>query len=111
MQLEASALEPFLRSHPDAILVDVREAYEHAAGWAPAPAGKAARSVPLSRLAAQLEHWLAEEQAPLVFFCRSGKRSSLASACLRRLGYQQAWHLAGGMALGDAVLAPLALAA
>jgi rhodanese-related sulfurtransferase len=36
---------------------------------------------------------------PLVFFCRSGNRSTRAAQCLRRLGYAQAYDLAGGLAL------------
>jgi cysteine sulfinate desulfinase/cysteine desulfurase-like protein/rhodanese-related sulfurtransferase len=104
MRLSPAALEDFLLQHPDAILVDVRESYEHAAGEAPALAGKSARSVPLSRLVAQLPLWLAEARAPLVLFCRSGNRSGKAVACLRRLGYAQAWHVAGGLALDNGLL-------
>jgi cysteine sulfinate desulfinase/cysteine desulfurase-like protein/rhodanese-related sulfurtransferase len=98
MHLDRGALERFLGEHPDAVLVDVREAPEHAAG-APVFAGRAAQNVPLSRLAGQLPHWLQGEARPLVFFCRSGNRSAKAAQCLRQLGYAHAWHLAGGLAL------------
>jgi cysteine desulfurase len=98
MQLEAAALERFLLAHPAARLVDVREDYERAAG-APLPWARAALGVPLSRLTQHLSTWLHGEQHPLVFVCRSGKRSAKAAQCLRRLGYQNAWHLAGGLAL------------
>jgi len=99
MELDSAALEALLRQHPDACLVDVREAYEHAADSA-APMGRAALSVPLSRLAGEAANWLASErQPPLVFFCRSGKRSEKAVECMRRLGYRAAWHLEGGLAL------------
>ena len=111
MHLEAAALEAFLLSHPDAVLVDVREAYEHAAGSRATLGGRGALSVPLSRLAAHLDGWLRATPVPLVFFCRSGNRSAKAAACLRRLGYPTAWHVSGGMALGEAALTPLALAA
>jgi len=97
-ELDPPALERFLRSHPDALLIDVREAYEHAAGaggWQ----GRAAHSVPLSRLADRLAVWLRAEQRPLVFFCRSGGRSARAAACLQRLGYRNAWHVSGGLNL------------
>ena len=99
--LEAAALANFLLTHPDATLVDVREAYEHAVGGAPAWHGRTAESVPLSRLPHKLADWLRGEQRPLVFFCRSGVRSARAAQCLHRLGYQNAWHLAGGVALAS----------
>jgi cysteine sulfinate desulfinase/cysteine desulfurase-like protein/rhodanese-related sulfurtransferase len=98
MHLDRAALERFLGEHPDALLVDVREAPEHAAG-APLVAGRTAQNVPLSRLAGQLPQWLHGEARPLVFFCRSGNRSAKAAQCLRQLGYARAWHLAGGLAL------------
>jgi cysteine sulfinate desulfinase/cysteine desulfurase-like protein/rhodanese-related sulfurtransferase len=97
--LEPGALEQFLLTHPDATLVDVREAWEHAVCAAPAWSGRIAESVPLSRLPHKLAEWLRGEQRPLVFFCRSGARSAKAVQCLHRLGYRNAWHVAGGMAL------------
>ena len=102
VHLDGPALTALLRAHPDALLVDVREAYEHAA----CAAGMAALNVPLSRLAAWLPRWLAQPgAAPLIFFCRSGNRSTRAAECLRRHGYRQAYHLAGGVALAALPLA------
>ena len=106
MQLEAHGLERFFNDHPDALLIDVREAYEHAVAGTRQWHGRAVESVPLSRLADRLAVWLRADERPLVFFCRSGARSIKAAQCLRRLGYRNAWHVAGGVALG-AVL-PLA---
>jgi cysteine desulfurase len=101
MQLEPAALENFLLTHPDARLVDVREGYEHTVGGAPAWHGRSAESVPLSRLPHKMAEWLRGEQRPLVFFCRSGNRSARAAQCLHRLGYQNAWHVTGGVALAS----------
>jgi rhodanese-related sulfurtransferase len=39
-----------------------------------------------------------------VFFCRSGNRSARAASYLRELGYDNALHLGGGLALGAASL-------
>jgi cysteine desulfurase len=111
LPLDAAALPAFLRQHPDAILVDVREAYEHAACAGTVFEGCEVRSVPLSRLAGQVAAWLQQPQRPLVFFCRSGNRSARAAACLRRLGHTAAWQLNGGMAMADATRHPLAIAA
>jgi cysteine desulfurase len=109
--LDAQALEQFLVDHPDAVLIDVREPYEHAANGAPCCHGRVAESVPLSRLASRLHGWLDGEQRPLVFFCRAGNRSARAAQCAHRLGIANAWQMSGGLALGDAVLVPLAMAA
>ena len=111
LQLDAAALPAFLRQHPDAILVDVREAYEHAACAGTVCEGCEVCSVPLSRLAGQVAAWLQQPQRPLVFFCRSGNRSARAAACLRRLGHGAAWQLNGGMAMADATRHALAIAA
>jgi cysteine sulfinate desulfinase/cysteine desulfurase-like protein/rhodanese-related sulfurtransferase len=99
IELAPAALENFLRTHPDARLVDVREGYEHTVGGARDWHGRSAESVPLSRLPHKMAEWLRGEQRPLVFFCRSGNRSARAVQCLHRLGYQNAWHVAGGVAL------------
>ena len=106
MDLCAEELDAFLRQHTDALLVDVREPFERLAGSAPTSAGRTMLHVPLSRLVNQLGTWLHGTQPPLVFVCRSGNRSGKAASCLRRLGYRQAWHLAGGLALAgsDAAL-------
>jgi rhodanese-related sulfurtransferase len=106
MHLEPAALARFLATHPDARLIDVRESYEHAAGGLSGWPGEVL-SVPLSRLPQQLSEWLRGDHRPRVFFCRSGNRSARAAHCLHRLGYQNAWHVLGGVALAGA----LALAA
>jgi rhodanese-related sulfurtransferase len=76
----------------------VREAAEHAAGPI-ALHGHQAQSVPLSRLAEHAARLLQGERRPLVFICRSGNRSARAAQQLQRIGYTQAWHAAGGVAL------------
>jgi cysteine sulfinate desulfinase/cysteine desulfurase-like protein/rhodanese-related sulfurtransferase len=97
-QLHPEALDGFLRRHEDALLVDVREGFEAAAG-AMALHGRAAHNVPLSRLAEHVAAWLSEPARPVVFVCRSGNRSAKAAQCLRRAGHAQAWTLVGGVAL------------
>jgi cysteine sulfinate desulfinase/cysteine desulfurase-like protein/rhodanese-related sulfurtransferase len=97
-QLHPETLDVFLRRHADALLVDVREVGEAAAG-AMTLHGRAAHHVPLSRLAEHLSGWLADPARPIVFVCRSGNRSAKAALCLRRAGHAQAWTLVGGLAL------------
>jgi cysteine desulfurase len=95
--LDAKGLARFFGAHPDALLIDVREACEHALGT-PRLHGRAAYSLPLSRLP---EHgaWLGRETRPLVFFCRSGNRSAQAARIAQELGHATVRHLAGGLAL------------
>lgn len=103
LNLDSIALARLLEQHPQAVLVDVREVYEQAACI---PGGRAAQSVPLSRLAGFVPGWLGSaEQPPLVFFCRSGNRSAKAAQCLRKLGYRNAFSLGGGIALASPALA------
>jgi rhodanese-related sulfurtransferase len=70
-------------------LVDVREDQEVAAGRL---AG--ARHVALAELAAQAGTISRDE--PVLFYCRSGSRSAMATEAFRRAGYE-AYNLSGGL--------------
>jgi len=100
VEFTPAGLRQYLQQHPDATLVDVREAYECAMG---SKLGlldeRHALAVPLSRLTDAAPAWLAAPDKALVFFCRSGNRSSLATQFMRRLGHPNAFHLRGGLAL------------
>lgn len=73
-----------------AVLIDVSEPAEYAAGHA---AG--AKSVPLGKLEASTD--LPKNKAlPLVVVCPTGARSSRAVATLNKLGFANARALAGG---------------
>lgn len=97
INLAAQQIDHFLLEHPAAWVVDVREAYEH--GMGSGVFSCPVRNAPLSRLPQYIGDWLQNPQQELLFVCRSGARSSLAAACLRRLGHRNTWHLAGGLAL------------
>lgn len=77
------------RHPPGAVLLDVREPDEWAAGHAPE-----ARHLPLGRLAAEYQDL--PRDAPVLCLCRSGGRSQQAAAALRNAGYD-ARNVAGGM--------------
>jgi len=99
VELTPAELPALLAAHPDMRLVDVREPYEQRLGAAP-DFGLAPQRVPLSGLIDALPDWLAlPSNTPLLFYCRSGNRSSQAAEALRRLGRSQSWSLAGGLAL------------
>jgi rhodanese-related sulfurtransferase len=70
-------------------MIDVREAYERDAGHV---AGT--RHVELERLASQAE--TIDRDAPLIFVCRSGSRSGMATQAFRASGYE-AYNLRGGI--------------
>jgi cysteine desulfurase len=97
-QLDPAALDAFLRTHADALLVDVREPAEAGAG-ACRLHGRDALNVPLSRLAEHMALLLTTPRRRLLFVCRSGNRSARAALALRRAGHDEAWTLAGGLAL------------
>jgi len=104
-QLQPAALRQFLAAHQDALLIDVREPAEIALAGAANLHGRAALALPLSRLADHLDDLLAAPRRPLLFVCRSGKRSASAALYLRRAGHAQSWTLAGGVALADSCIA------
>ena len=81
-------------------LVDVREPYEHEAGRI-----EGARHIQLERLASQAE--TIDRDRPVVFHCRLGARSGMATQAFRAAGYD-AHNMTGGLqAWADAGL-PLA---
>ena len=70
-------------------LVDVREPYEHEAGRI-----SGARHVELERLAGEADS--IDRARPVVFYCRVGARSAMATQAFRAAGYD-AYNLAGGL--------------
>jgi cysteine sulfinate desulfinase/cysteine desulfurase-like protein/rhodanese-related sulfurtransferase len=96
---DAVALEAFLRRHPDATVVDVREAHEYAVDGGLPIGGRTAVNVPMARLSADAALWL-RAHVPVVFICQSGQRARRAAASMRDQGHEHAWHLASGLPKG-----------
>ena len=78
-----------LHARGEVDLVDVREPYEHDAGRI---AG--ARHIELARLSQ--EAGSLDRERPVVFYCRSGGRSAVATQAFRASGYQ-AFNMSGGL--------------
>src|SRR3954454_20162567 len=78
-----------LLARGDAQLVDVREPYEHEAGRI-----VGARHVELGALAAEADS--IERERPVVFYCRVGARSAMATQAFAASGWD-AYNLAGGI--------------
>jgi len=72
-----------------AVLIDVREPYERDAGFIGGSA-----HVELTRLAAAAAN--VDREAPVIFYCRVGGRSTMAAEAFRASGYD-AYNLAGGI--------------
>lgn len=71
-------------------VIDVREPYEREAGRIPGT-----RHIELERLASQAE--TISRETPVVFYCRLGARSGMATQAFRTAGYE-AFNLTGGIA-------------
>ena len=71
------------------VMIDVRETYEWEAGRI---AG--ARHIELERLASQAP--TIDKETPVIFMCRLGSRSAMATQAFRAAGYE-AYSMAGGL--------------
>jgi rhodanese-related sulfurtransferase len=80
-------------------LVDVRQRYEHEAGRV---AGD--RLVQLGELAARAQE--IDRAKPVVFYCRSGARSAMATQAFRQAGFE-AYNMSGGLLDWEASGLPL----
>ena len=81
-----------LMNRSKAVVVDVCEPEEFAKGHV---AG--ARNVPLGQLEQRLPEVVKNKALPLVIVCQSGSRAGRAAALAKKLGYEQAQVMAGGL--------------
>jgi rhodanese-related sulfurtransferase len=75
-----------------AVVVDVSEAEEFAAGHV-----GGAKNVPLAQLEDKLASTVKNKSLPLILVCASGARANRALAVAKKLGYEQAEVLSGGL--------------
>lgn len=75
-----------------AVLIDVCEEEEYAAGR---PGG--AKNIPLGQLEAKLPGAVKNKAVPVILVCQSGARSARAVAIAKKLGYEKAQSLSGGL--------------
>ncbi len=81
-----------LMNREKAVVIDVCEPGEFAAGHI---AG--ARNVPLAQLESELSGIVKNKATPVILVCQAGSRSGRALAVVRKLGYDKAQSLAGGL--------------
>ena len=75
-----------------AVVVDVSEAEEFAAGHV-----GGAKNVPLAQLEDKLTSTVKNKGLPLILVCATGARANRALAVAKKLGYEQAEVLSGGL--------------
>ena len=97
MGATASGLNPTaavqLINREKAVVIDVCEPAEFAAGHV-----VGAKNVPLGELEGRLAGVVKNKALPLILVCQSGARSGRAVAIAKKLGYEQAQSLGGGLA-------------
>jgi rhodanese-related sulfurtransferase len=81
-----------LMNREKAVVVDVCETAEFAAGHI-----VGAKNIPLGELEAKLTGAVKNKTLPLILVCASGMRSGRAVAIAKKLGYEQAQSLGGGL--------------
>lgn len=85
-----------------AVVIDVCEPQEFANGHV-----GGAKNVPLNQLEGKLGAAVKNKALPVILVCQSGARSNRALAIAKKLGYEQAQTLAGGMASWKAANLPV----
>jgi rhodanese-related sulfurtransferase len=81
-----------LMNREKAVVVDVCETAEFAAGHI-----TGAKNIPLGDLEAKLPGAVKNKTLPLILVCASGMRSGRAVLIAKKLGYEQAQSLGGGL--------------
>ncbi len=82
-----------LINREEALVVDVREPNEFAAGHV-----LGAKNVPLARLDASGAELAKRKERPLIVCCDGGERSAKALAALKKQGFTRVANLSGGIA-------------
>ena len=75
-----------------AVVIDVCEPAEYAAGHV-----GGAKNIPLGDLESRLAAAVKNKSLPVILVCQSGARSGRAVAIAKKLGYEQAQSLGGGL--------------
>ena len=81
-----------LINREDAVIIDVREPAEFAAGHV-----LGAKNVPLARLDAPTPDLLKRKERPVIVYCDGGERAGKAAAALKKQGFTRVTNLSGGI--------------
>ncbi len=80
-----------IKHHDIAAIVDVRTSEEWATGHA-----RNAIHIPINQIAAALPHNIQSRGAPILFYCRTGRRAADAAQIAQELGYRHVYYLRDG---------------
>ena len=89
---EADTLKATRLYNDDALVLDVREDKEFAAGHIPK-----AKHIPLGQLKGRLNELDKFKGKPVLVTCRSGQRSARACGMLKKAGFETVYNQAGGI--------------
>jgi rhodanese-related sulfurtransferase len=81
-----------LMNREKALVIDVCEPDEFARGHV-----IGAKNLPLAQIDEKLPQWVKNKSTPVIMVCQVGARSSRAAAAARKLGYENAHSLSGGL--------------
>jgi rhodanese-related sulfurtransferase len=89
---QADTLKATRLYNDDALVLDVREDKEYAAGHIPK-----ARHIPLGQLSGRIQELDKFKSTPILVTCRSGQRSARACGMLKKAGFETVYNQAGGI--------------
>jgi rhodanese-related sulfurtransferase len=89
---QADTLKATRLYNDDALIIDVREDKEFAAGHIPK-----ARHIPLGTLASRIHELEKHKAKPILVTCRSGHRSARACSMLKKAGFTTVYNQEGGI--------------
>ena len=100
---QADTLKATRLYNDDALILDVREDKEFAAGHIPK-----ARHIPLGKLSSRIQELDKHKKKPILVTCRSGQRSARACRMLKKAGFETVFNLAGGIIAWERANLPVA---
>ena len=89
---EADTLKATRLYNDDALVLDVREDKEYAAGHIPR-----AKHIPLGQLSSRIKELDKFKSKPILVTCRSGQRSARACGMLKKAGFETVYNQGGGI--------------
>ncbi|OGU19741.1 MAG: hypothetical protein A2580_01335 [Hydrogenophilales bacterium RIFOXYD1_FULL_62_11] len=89
---QADTLKATRLYNDDALVLDVREDKEFAAGHIPK-----AKHIPLGQLSKRINELDKFKAKPVLVTCRSGQRSARACGMLKKAGFETVYNQAGGI--------------
>ena len=87
---ETSPGQPAAFDLNTAVLLDVRSPEEYASGHL-----QGARNIPHDRIEAEIASVAPDKSAPVILYCRSGRRADTALKAMRSMGYENVSNFGG----------------